>query len=137
MKQDFGLIDVFFIDDDIDDQEILSFIMKESFDHVRCTFANDGKEALNKLQERSFSPDVIFLDINMPRMNGMELLTEIKKVDHAAEIPVYMYSTTSEEEIVDRCRQLGAAGFIKKYANTDDVKTEFERVIHHLRSTPE
>ncbi|MCE7059517.1 response regulator [Dyadobacter sp. CY343] len=127
-------ISIFLIDDDIDDQEILATIMEDSFEHAECTFASDGMQALHRLQDETFFPDVIFADINMPRMNGIEFLVEFKKMPRLAEVPVFMYSTSDEKEIVSQCTDLGATGFVKKYADTDEVKREFQKIIHTITS---
>jgi CheY-like chemotaxis protein len=127
-----SMITVFLVDDDIDDQEIFLFVMNEAYSHTQCVLAKDGVQALEKLRDTSFVPDVIFIDINMPRMNGTELLMELKKMSRLSKTPVFMYSTSDEQEIVATCRDLGASGFIKKYADTDEVKKEFEQIISTL-----
>ncbi|KAA0989081.1 response regulator [Dyadobacter aurulentus] len=127
-------INILLVDDDLDDQEILATIMKDSFDHAEFTFANDGMHALYQLKGESFVPDIIFADINMPRMNGMEFLMEFRKMQHLAEVPVFMYSTSDEQEIVNQCRSLGANGFVKKYADTDQIKSAFQKIIQNITS---
>jgi len=113
-------ISILLIDDDPDDQEIFSFALQEANAHAVCTFANDGLQALEKFQsDDDFTPQLIFVDVNMPRMNGAECLAEIKKMDRLRHIPVFMYSTSAEPEIIKECIDLGATGFIQKYTDTD------------------
>ncbi|RFS15093.1 response regulator [Emticicia sp. C21] len=126
-------ITVFLIDDDVDDQEIFAFILSDAFPQVDCVFANDGLDALEKLQDVSFNPGIIFIDINMPRMNGLEILKEIKKVKRFSKTPVYMYSTSNENKVVEQSRELGATGFIKKHIDTDVAKEEFQHIIAKLK----
>ena len=104
----------FFIDDDVDDQEIFGMAVSEVDASISCVFASDGIEALDKLWGMEILPDCIFIDLNMPRMNGKECLEEIRKLDHLKDIPVYIYSTSVDPRLVDECKELGAKQFIVK-----------------------
>src|SRR5258708_2806892 len=98
----------FLIDDDADDQEIFLMAMKRAYPFAECVFANDGIYALEKFRtDSSFLPHIIFIDINMPRMNGIQCLLEIKKLSRLRHIPAYMYSTSAERSIVEECLQIG------------------------------
>jgi len=124
---------VFLIDDDIDDQEIFSYILSDAYPQADCVFANDGLYALEKLQDVSFNPSIIFIDINMPRLNGLEILKEIKQIKRLSQTPVYMYSTSNESAVVEQSRKLGATSFIKKHIDTDVAKEEFQDIIAKLK----
>ena len=119
-----------FVDDDLDDQEIFSLVMGEISDNITCVFANDGINALEILKANdSFIPDWIFIDVNMPRMNGIKCLAEIKKLKHLQHIPVYIFSTSAEASVVEESKRMGATGFIKKYIDTNDLKEELSKII--------
>ncbi|MCE7064595.1 response regulator [Dyadobacter sp. CY326] len=120
---------VFLVDDDIDDQEIFSLMVEDALPDAECVFAKDGLNALEKLEQGSVNPHIIFIDINMPRMNGMEFLVELKKRPALFHIPAIMYSTSDENAIVKKCKDLGASDLIKKQANTDKVKEEIKKVV--------
>jgi CheY-like chemotaxis protein len=107
---------IFLIDDDVDDQEIFAMIIGKVDPSAKCEFADDGVEALRKLRsaDRPFLPDLIFIDMNMPRMNGIECLAEIKRLPQLINIPAYMYSTSDEPFIVAESLTAGANGFVKK-----------------------
>jgi len=125
----------FLIDDDSDDQEIFFIAVKEAFESAQCFFANDGIYALEKVRTNtSFIPDLIFIDINMPRMNGVQCLAEIKKIKHLQKVPAYMYSTSAEISIVEECKKLGAADFIKKHIDVEDLKNELIRIVSELKT---
>ncbi len=120
----------YLIDDDQDDQEIFAYAVQEVHPDIDCFFANDGMYALEKINsDPSFLPDYIFLDINMPRMNGIECLRELKKHPRIADIPVYMYSTTGDSISVAKCIQLGASGYIQKVADLDELQSKVKRII--------
>jgi CheY-like chemotaxis protein len=102
------------IDDDIDDQEIFNLALNELNDDIDCLVANDAIEALERFRsDTSFIPDHIFIDVNMPRMNGIECLREIKKLSHLNSSEVFMYSTTSDPKIIKLTGDLGARFIIK------------------------
>lgn len=104
----------FLIDDDLDDQEIFALAVKEFSDSIHCYFADNGVKALEKLNKDEFLPHCIFIDINMPRMNGIECLEQIKSINRLKTVPVCMYSTSADPSIVEKTRQLGAIDFIVK-----------------------
>jgi CheY-like chemotaxis protein len=121
---------IFLVDDDTDDQEIFIMALQQVNPLIQCVFADDGIHAIEKLKNgTSFYPDIIFLDINMPRMNGIQCLLEIKKLPHTNGIPVYMYSTSDEKSIVEECLKIGAAGFLKKEINIEDLQKQVLEVL--------
>jgi len=105
----------FLIDDDEDDQEIFTLALREADASIKCVTASDGVEALAKLaDDKTFIPDYIFLDLNMPLMNGKECLREIRKQSHLKGVPVIIFSTSSEPHDIEETRKLGANDFITK-----------------------
>lgn len=103
------------IDDDEDDQEFFLLALRKMRSSLTCQFANDGQEALEKLKkDTSFSPNYIFLDLNMPGMSGKQCLTEIKKIAHLQHTPIFIYSTSSDSRDIAETRRLGADEFITK-----------------------
>ena len=105
----------FLIDDDADDHEIFSFAMEKADNSVQCVFANDGVNALEKINsEKDFIPDYIFIDMNMPRMNGKQCLKELKKIERLKSTPVFMYSTSADPAEIEENLKLGATDFILK-----------------------
>jgi len=102
------------IDDDTDDRIFFKEALNEIFPSAACLEANGGIEALQLLQKTEQLPDFIFLDINMPRMDGQECLKELKKVEKLNSIPVIMYSTFFSEERIDEFRKIGASSYLTK-----------------------
>ena len=111
---------ILLIDDDSDDQDIFISALGEVSDSVKCTVISDAVLALDKLRSEAIIPDVIFLDLNMPLMNGQQFLAEIKKDSVLNKIPVIVLSTTSHSAVIRDCRNLGALDFITK---PDDYNT--------------
>jgi CheY-like chemotaxis protein len=103
------------IDDDQDDQEIFTLALEDSGLDLQCVISNNASEALQRLtQDDTFLPNYIFLDLNMPRINGVQLLTEIKKISRLKHIPVIIYSTSSHPKDKEATQKLGASAFITK-----------------------
>jgi CheY-like chemotaxis protein len=109
------------IDDDTDDCELFLEAL-QAVSNALYTSINDPVVALKKLTLSEIAPDVIFLDLNMPVMSGLEFLTEIKKNDVAKNIPVIIFSTSQFDEIKNQARNRGAHDFISKPSDFDELK---------------
>src|SRR5688500_6640556 len=89
-------VDVFLIDDDADDTEVFELALNKIDSRISLFTAKNGKQAMEKLNtEPDFIPDIIFLDLNMPTMNGHDCLAEIKKLERFQNIPVFIYTTSN------------------------------------------
>jgi len=102
------------IDDDSDDREFFQEALSEIDETAQCVHAEDGVDGLHKLRGMDETPDFIFLDLNMPRMDGWQCLTEIKKDDKLKDIPVIIFSTSSSQRDKDSTYSLGASYFLTK-----------------------
>ncbi len=108
----------FMVDDDVDDHEFFLEALNQIDPSIKCITAINGDEALQKLREWTGSlPDFIILDLNLPGMSGKKCLVEIKKNQTFSNIPVVIYSTTSEKKIIKEMEALGAVHFISKPNN--------------------
>jgi CheY-like chemotaxis protein len=118
------------IDDDLDDQEIFCMALKEVSSDIECMLANNGEQALEKLQpDPSVQPDFIFIDLNMPLMNGFECLQELKKIEHLRDSEIFMYSTSSESRMMTKSLELGAKDFIVKPPSVAMLKEILSHVL--------
>jgi CheY-like chemotaxis protein len=102
------------IDDDEDDQEIFLTAIQQVSRSVTSHLFDNASQALDKLRSKELIPDVIFLDLNMPVMNGQQFLTEIKKISDLKHIPVIIFSTSSHSPTIQLMKDLGAHDFITK-----------------------
>jgi CheY-like chemotaxis protein len=117
------------VDDDIDDREIFLMMAATVGDHIRCETASNGVEALEILQdEAAEKPQYIFLDVNMPKMNGLECLEKIRAIDALKDCRVFMYSTTAEGGVIEKSKSLNA-GFIVKPVNPNELKETLTAII--------
>lgn len=119
----------FLIDDDIDDHEVFEMALHRIDDNFGFSVAHDGVEGLQKLKASDFIPDFIFLDINMPRMDGMQCLPEIRKLRHLQHSMIIMYSTTNDEKVRHASQQLGADEFMVKPSKLTLLVNDLMRII--------
>ena len=105
---------ILYVDDDGDDREIFREAVKSIDDSVVCYTAKNGLDALSFLAIQKPLPDVVFLDINMPLMNGATCLTEIKSNSKTAHLPVIIFTTSTNPAEVAECQKRGANDFIHK-----------------------
>ncbi len=103
---------ILLIDDDEDEHEIFLSALKNAHEPFNFISANSCDEALEILND--IDPNYIFIDVNMPRTNGMICLEQIKKINRIAHVPVYMYSTGMNARDGQKALQLGAVDYIIK-----------------------
>jgi CheY-like chemotaxis protein len=121
---------VLIIDDDTEDRELFLEALKEVDGNIKGISAQDGKEAMRLLEsELVILPDFIFLDINMPVMNGKECLIKIKDHRKLKAIPVVMYSTTSDTNEIKDFYRLGAHDFLIKPSNFRNLVEALESIV--------
>jgi CheY-like chemotaxis protein len=105
----------FIVDDDPDDVDLFIEAINEIDQSIYCESAFDGQEALQKLNDAgTILPDIIFLDLNMPRINGMQCLTELKTNKKLSHIPIVIYTTSSSQKDLDETKESGASYFLTK-----------------------
>ena len=116
-----GSIHILLVDDDSDDQFLFGEALNEIQSPAILHTAQDGVDALEKLEGGKLAPDIIFLDLNMPRMNGRKFLEMVKSNPSFSNIPVIIYSTSSSPEDKKATEAGGAKAFITKPTNFDDL----------------
>lgn len=105
---------LFLVDDDMDDHEIFKSALAKVDGDLALLTATNGYEALNVLSTADTLPDYIFVDLNMPRMNGLQFLQEIKQTETLKDIPVIIYSTSSNPGDIAKTKEMGAVSFVTK-----------------------
>lgn len=105
---------ILYVEDDAEDQEIFRNAVSKISPDTDCIFASDGQDALTILSDISSIPDYIFLDINLPRMNGFQFLKLIKNSTGLKEIPVVVFSTSNSSHDKSESLSLGAIDFVSK-----------------------
>lgn len=121
-------LNILLADDDIDDCHFFKEALEALPQTTRLTTVNNGDDLMDYLAENIEKlPHVLFLDINMPRKNGFECLSEIKANESLKDLPVVMYSTSGSKDKINVLFNTGADVYIRKPSNF----AQLVQVIHH------
>ena len=119
---------VLLVDDDDEDHLFFNLALQKVPKLIECSSARNAAEAFAILNNNFYTPHFIFIDINMPGVNGIECLSEIKKIDRLKEAKLYMYTTSTEEKIMNDCKQLGVEEIISKMSDITLLQEKLGRV---------
>ncbi len=118
------------VDDEMDDVQLFGEVIANIEPSIELIYAEDGREALEKLAATTnYLPDLIFLDLNMPRMDGKECLKKIKNDEQLNKIPVIIYTTSSQINDIEETMEAGAVCFITKPNNLKELERILVAVI--------
>lgn len=121
------------VDNDFDDAQLFEEALSEIDPSAIFRFAENGQDALDKLENENLEkPHIIFLDINMPVMDGWQCLTQLKKNEAYRNIPVIIYSTASYQREVDIAFDLGASCFYTKPKDYKHLKINLKIIADNL-----
>lgn len=125
-----GPMHILLADDDEDDRQFF----REAFGEIKIktviNTVNDGVELMAHLNKSGNQiPHILFLDLNMPRKNGIECLLEIKQLPHLEDMAIAIYSTSSSEKDIEDTFIQGANVYIKKPSDFNSLKKILEDVI--------
>ena len=121
-------IDVLIVDDSAAIRKILLRVLRQTqVEFGQVLEAGDGVEALNILKDQKVG--LILSDINMPNMDGLQLLSHLKAQDAYKAVPVIMITTEGNQTKVMEAVQLGAAGYVRKPFTADQIKEKLTGLI--------
>jgi two-component system, chemotaxis family, response regulator Rcp1 len=117
--------EVLLVDDNPADIDLTSEVLSKSRQHFQVSAVNDGAQAISFLRrEGEFAkapvPDLVVLDLNLPRKDGRQVLSEIKSDPALARIPVVIFTTSQANSDISRCYELGANCYLRKPGNLPD-----------------
>lgn len=119
------------IDDDPEEYELFCSALLQVAPDLQCIALDSGKDAIEKIQkEKSFTPEFIFVDLNMPGLNGKQVLAELKDIDRIRQVPIIIYSTSSSKEDVQETKELGSSGYIVKPASYAALVETLKKVLN-------
>lgn len=93
--------------------------------------AKNGEEALEFLEDKSNFPDIILLDLNMPKISGIEFLTILKNSEEIRHIPTIILTTSDNQKDLEECYSLGVSGYILKPLKYEDYVTKIEKLLSY------
>src|SRR3954447_1017108 len=128
---------IIFVEDDPDDQELFVEALKELKITHGYRFFTDGREALDYLKITTEQPFVIFCDVNMPRLNGIELRNEINNTEYLKRksIPFVFFTTALNRKLVDEAFSLSVQGFFKKPEDFAEIKLIIKKVLDYWHAS--
>jgi len=91
--------------------------------------ANNGEEALKMLKDKKALPDLILLDLNMPKLNGIEFLSILKSDEDLKFLPTVILTTSSNRKDLKECYKIGVSGYILKPLKYEDYKSKLNNVL--------
>jgi CheY-like chemotaxis protein len=107
----------FLIDNDEDDREIFALALQEAHPGMELQTAASGPEGLEQLSTAQQLPSLVFIDLNMPLMNGRQCLEAIRGLSKLDRVPVYLYSTAADPGTIATAKKGGATDFLIKPAS--------------------
>lgn len=123
---------VLLIDDDADDRAMFYDAVMLADERCNCLLASSAEKGLAMLGEPVYTrPDVIFLDINMPRINGWQCLQLIRKMSHLRDLPVIIYSTAKGVHQMDKTSDMGAVYFLTKPSRFAELIQAITYILNH------
>jgi CheY-like chemotaxis protein len=127
---------VFMVEDNPDDIFLTNMLMRRNHIHVDFTYFRDGEECMNYLGNKlntlnGSRPDLVLLDLNLPRIDGREVLKFIKQDSDLKSIPVIILSGSSAPADIEQVKKLGAAAYLIKPLELESLKM-ITRHVNHL-----
>lgn len=119
---------VFYIDDDDDDIELVKITLSE-LNESMCSF-HRASDLLHLLENPPPQPSIVIVDMNMPVIDGTDVLAQIRESDKFADIPVIMYSTTATPPKIEKCKRLGANLYMIKGFSPKSIKKGLKHILN-------
>lgn len=112
-------IDILLVEDNPNDAELTLRALRKSDIGARLAIARDGAEALEYLLSDRPKPKVVFLDLKLPKIDGIEVLRRVRADDRAHSIPVVVLTSSQEERDINECYKLGVNSYVVKPVEFD------------------
>lgn len=126
MKNEFT---IFYTDDDEEDLSFFMEIIELIDDEATVVTQKNGQELLRALSNPPPTPNIVFLDINLPGMNGFEILKKLRALGSHKDLPVVMLSTSNDKEAIQKSRELGASYYVTKSPAFGSLKKSIEHAL--------
>jgi len=117
-------------DDMIEVMKLNRTISKLKLDH-KIIEANNGEEALNILEDKDKLPDIILLDLNMPKINGIEFLGILKSNPVLKYIPTIILTTSNNQKDLLECYSIGVSGYVIKPLKYEDYVSKINNLLNY------
>ncbi len=125
------LLNILFIEDDFIESMKFKRVLKTLELNHRIIEAGNGEEALSILTDKEIIPDIILLDLNMPKVNGLEFLRILKNDEKLRYIPTIIFTTSSNHRDILECYTIGIAGYILKPLKYEDYQVIVKKTLDY------
>ena len=123
-------MNIFLIEDDLDDIELLEEALKKFNVSYSLNYVNDGSAAIDYIHSPENIPDIIVLDMNLPKVHGRDVILKIKSSDKFKNIPLLILTTSSAKEDMDYSYKNGADKYLIKPGTMDEIKKTIDIIIN-------
>ncbi|MES2630109.1 MAG: response regulator [Bacteroidota bacterium] len=120
---------LFYADDDQEDREFFTEALTSIKADTQLFTHENGDVLLNALKNPPPQPSIIFLDLNMPVKNGIDVLNDMKDSNELQNTPVVVFSTSDDRQVIENCKSLGASLFITKPNSFEGLKKSISHVL--------
>ena len=125
-------IRILLVEDDEDDIALFKLALKKQPFPAKLAILTEGDEVAGYLNTAAERPDLMFLDLNLPRMHGRDVLVQTKRSDAGHSLPVFILSTSSAQEDMDYCLANGAEQFLTKPTSPTELVTMLTEVLQSI-----
>lgn len=121
------MLSILLVDDDLDEFDLFTIALKQVSDDYKLIHITGCDDLLSSI--RTNKPDIVFLDINMPAMSGIECLKHIRAEDKYASLPIIMYSTSSNKKNIEQAYEHKANFYVVKPYSLQGITRALEQII--------
>lgn len=121
---------VFYTDDDNEDIEFFKEVTSALPNKPDVVAHSSGSKLLDALHNPPPHPHIVFLDLNMPGINGFEVLKKVRANDSLSNLPVVIFTTSSDDRTIEKSRDLGANFFLPKSSSYPELKKSIEHALN-------
>ncbi|WP_035694510.1 response regulator [Flavobacterium soli] len=120
---------IFYTDDDAEDLEFFTEVTNAIGDHLNLVTQDNGKKLLHDLENPPPNPHIVFLDLNMPGISGFDVLQQLRSSDDFKNLPIVIFSTSSDERVIAKSRELGASYYVSKPTDFSLLKKTIQHAL--------
>lgn len=121
---------IFYADDDLEDLDFFTEVANAIDRDIKVVTHEDGNKLIDALHNPPPSPNIIFLDLNMPGKNGFDVLEELRATERLNQIPIVIFSTSADEKNIAKSKLLGANFYLPKLPSYEAFKKSIEDTLN-------
>jgi CheY-like chemotaxis protein len=129
------VLDILLVEDDIDDVDLLKEALLENNVLYQMEVIMEGDKVFKYLETIDTLPEIIVMDLNLPKTGGKEILQEIKSNYSLTKIPIVVLTTSSSKEDIEYCNKMGISKFITKPATLEGWNNTIHSILHVANSS--